>query len=548
MFTITPKLPSRQNLVDKFSMYMTVENNKGRSTIKWKTDPHLQSNIELYKSRHKKFASLFNQENNGRDLVQFWIDMAFNDLPALEEWEPEKRVQNAWEHLSVYCEESCYWAAEKLSSDVWKEDKYQSWEEYLFFARCLIYNYNKFRYVLAKYNSNNSLDTYLTTVLINAIKDEAAVAKFSKWRLLHKKSDRELKEALVRAGRYEPEISQFLFARKYFKQVYQMNKIQNPAKITGKKWLEPDSADFAEAANYYNAEKLLPSVPHEVAAGAFVTGEQIKVWMEICIIALQNYPKSITPHFSLEALQETGRKVEYDESPEIIEQDLLTYSEVKDSFETQGRTVKRTEPALLLQLLFFKSEQQEILLLYYGFGLNQKQIAEKFKVTQGAIARRLQTIELKLLKTLSELSQPTEWVSQYVAGWLGRSYQAPIYSDLIHVAIVEAIKKLEPQEQELLRLTYGQKLDEQIIANQLGISQPKLIDTLRRTKSKLEAALIKEIDNLINKYLQSWLPKVSKTVVKSACDNLGFSRSGAASLKTMNAVLKESLKILHSSK
>jgi len=547
MFTITPKLPSRQNLVDKFSMYMTLENNKVRLTIKWKTDPHLQSNIELYKSRHKKFASLFNQENNRRDLVQFWIDMALNDLPVKEEWEPEKRVQNAWKHLSVYCEESCYWAAEKLSSDVWKEDKYQSWEEYLFFARCLIYNDNKFRYILAKYNSNNySLDTHLTTVLINAIKDEAAVAKFSKWRLLHKKIDKELKEALVRAGRYEPEISRFLFARKYFKQVYQMNKIQNPAKIIGKKWQEPDSVDFALSANYYNAEKLLPSAPHEVAVGAFVTGEQIKVWMEICIIALQNYPKSITPHFSLEALQETGREAEAEDYPDL-EQDLPTYG-IEDSALNQVSLASKTEAVLQQDLFSLKAEQQEILLLYYGFDLNQKQIADKFKVTQGAIARRLKTIELKLLKTLSRLSQPPEWVSQYVALWLVRNYQTPIYSDLIHVAMVEAIKKLEPQEQELLRLAYGQKLDEQIIANQLGISQLKLMDTLRRNKSALEAALIKEIDNFINKYLQYWLPKVSKTVVKSACDNLGFSRSGAASLKTMNAVLKESLKILHSSK
>ncbi len=549
MFTITPKLPSRQNLIGRFSMYMTVENNQGRSTIKWKTEPHLQSNIELYKSRHKKFASLFNQEDNGRGLVHFWIDMAFKDLPPKEEWEPENRVQKAWKHLTVYCEESCYWAAEKLSSDIWKEDKYQSWEEYLFFARCLIYDDTKFRHILAKYNSkNSSLDTYVTAVLIKDIKNEAAVAKFSKWRLLHKKSDKELKEALSRAGSYEPEISRFLLARKYFKQVYQMNKIQNPAKRTGQKWQEPDSADFAEAANYYNAQMLLPSAPHEVATGLNVTGEQLRASMEICIKALQNYPKSITPRISLEALQEKAYEAEPDNNYlEILECDLLEESIVEDS-ENQGSLNKQTESTLHEQLLSLKGEQQEILLLYYGLGLNQKQIADKFQVTQGAIAHRLKTIELKLLKTLSALSQPPEWVSQYVALWLFRNYQAPIYSDLIHDALVKAIKKLEPQEQEVLRLAYGQKLDRQIIANQLGISQPELMDTLRKTKSKLEAALIKEIDNLINKYLQIWLPKISKAVVKSACQHLGISRSEAASLETMNAVLEESLKILHSSK
>ncbi len=249
--------------------------------------------------------------------------------------------------------------------------------------------------------------------------------------------------------------------------------------------------------------------------------------MEICIIALQNYPKSIAPRFSFEALQETGG-IEYDEYPDTGH-DLLNYSEEKDYFE-KGITVKQTESALQKQLLFLKSEQQEILLLYYGFGLNQKQIADKFKVTQGAIARRLKTIELKLLKTLSELSQPPEWVSQYVALWLGSSYQTPLYSDLIHVALVEGIKKLELQEQEVLRLAYGQKLDEQIIVNQLGISQQKLKDTLRKTKSKLEAALIEEIDRLINKYLQIWFSKVSKAVVRSGYKNLGISGSFLPSL------------------
>lgn len=545
MFTSIPKLPSRQNLVEKFSMYMTVENNKGYSTIKWKTEPQMHCNIELYKSRHYKFASLVNQDDNGKGLVQFWIDMAFNKLPPKEDWEPEKRVQKAWEHLTAYCEESCYRAA----IQVWKDDTSLSWEEYIFISRCLIYSATKFRQILAKYNSNDSsIDTYVTGVLIKSIKDSAAVAKFSKWRLLHKKSDKELKEALSRAGRYEPEISRFLIARKYFKQVYQMNKIQNPAKITGQKWQEPDSADFAEAANYYNAQMLLPCAPHEVAVGGKITGEQLNCSMEICIAALQNYPKSITPHFSLEALAETGRQVEKNESLEILSQDLLTSDEVEDSRENQGIIVKRTEPALQEQLLSLKVEQKEILLLYYGFELNQKQIADRFQVTQGAIAHRLKTIEIKLLKTLYGLSKPTDWVSQYVAVWLGCNYQAPVYSDLIHVALVEAVKKLEPQEQEVLRLAYGRKLDEQEIAKQLGIALPEIMDILRKTKAKLEAALINSIDTMINKYLQLWLTKVAKAVVKLAYDKLEILRIQQTELSTINTVLKESLTIWHSEK
>jgi RNA polymerase sigma factor (sigma-70 family) len=539
MFTSIPKLPSRQNSTEKFSMYMTVENNQGYSTIKWKTEPHLQTNIELYKSRHYKFASLVNQDDNGKGLVQFWIDMAFNNLQPKEDWEPETRVQKAWEHLTAYCEESCYRAAVQ----VWKDDTSKSWEEYIFLSRCFMYEATKFRQILAKYNSNDSsINTYVTGVLIKNIKDSAAVAKFSKWRLLHKKSDKELKEALARTGRYEPEISRFLLARKYFKQVYQMNKIQNPAKITGQKWQEPDSTDFAEAANYYNAQILLPCAPHEVAVAGNITGEQLKVSMEICIAALQNYPKSITPRFSLEALTETGRQVEKNESLEILSQDSLTSEEVEDSLENQGRIVKQIEPALQEQLLSLKVEQKEILLLYYGLELNQKQIADRFQVTQGAIAHRLKTIEIKLLKTLYRLSKPPQWVSQYVAVWLNRNYQAPVYIDLIHVALIEAIKKLEPQEQEVLLLTYGQKLDEQEIVKQLGIALPESRYILRKTKAKLEAALINSIDTMINKYLQIWLTKITKSVVKSACEKLGILRDKITDIPTIHTVLEESLK------
>jgi RNA polymerase sigma factor (sigma-70 family) len=523
---------------------MTVESDQGRLTIKWKFEPHLQRNIELYKNQHEKFASLLSQHDYV-SLVQFWIDMALNDLPKKEEWEPNNRVQKAWEHLAVYCEESCYWSAVQVA----KDDGAKSWEEYIFYSRCLIYDTLKFRQILTKYNSDNySFDTYISNILINTIKNEAYVAKFSRWRLLHQKSNKELKEALVRAGVYEPEVSRFLFARKYFQQVYQMNKVQNRTKRTGEKWPKPDSGDFALTAEYYNAQMLLPGVPHEVSTGAKITGKQLQDWMEICITALHNYPKSITPQFSLDALREKGYEAEFEDTPEILE-----HSQVNDSVENQGRTVKQSELALQEQLLSLKREQQEILLLYYGIGLNQKQIAERLEVTQGAIARRLQTIEIKLLKTLCQLSKPPEWVNQYVTGWLVGNYQAPLKSDLIHVALVQAIKKLEPQEQEVLRLTYGQKLDEQIIANQLGISQPELGEILLRNKSKLEAALIQEIDRMINEYLQLWLQKVLKSVVRSASPKLGVSkieifRTKAVSLEVINALLEESLKILYSLK
>lgn len=498
-------LPNRQNLVDKFSMYIKLESNNGHLNLQWQSQPYLKRNMELYQSRHEQFANLFNQKDSTREIVQFWIDMAFNDLPQQQDWEPINRVAKAWEHLKIYCEKSCYEATKQVLKDTWQAHINESWEEYLFICRCLIYSDNKFRHILEKYNSRTSLlDTYITGVLIKTIKDEAGVAKFSKWRLLYKKSDKELKEALLRDGRYEPEISQMLFARKYFKLVYQMNKVQNPATRVSKKWPEPDSSDFAEAAQYYNAEKLLVCAPHEVAISANTTGEQLKAGMEICITALQNYPKSITPRCSLEALKDAG--CEFD----ALELGLISVDKLEDCTHQQSSLINQAEAILQQQLQALKPDQQEILLLYYGLRINQQEIAEKFHVTQGAIAHRLQTIERKFIKSLYSLKSPPIWVSKYVERWLANNYKAPIYADLIQATLVVAEKKLAPPEREILQLCYAHNLEPQVIANQLGINQSLVQEILQKTQAKLEAAVIQEIDILIKKFLQIWLAKISQ--------------------------------------
>ncbi|MDF5706624.1 MAG: sigma-70 family RNA polymerase sigma factor [Nostoc sp. S4] len=478
---------------------MTVDNSISRRAIQWRPELHLQRNIDLYKTQHDQFATLLNQKSE-QGLVQFWLDMALNNLPSKYNWEPENRIEKAWEHLSLYCEESCYRAA----SQVWKENQSKCWEEYIFLARCLVYNSGKFREILAKYDPTISpLYGYMIEVLRKTIKEQGAVAKFSKWRLLCKKSHKELKEALIRYGIYEPEVSRFLFARKYFKQVYQFNKIQNPATRSGQRWVEPDSNDFQEAAQYYNAEKLLVIAPHQVAVGKDVTREQLQGWMETCITALRNYPQSITPNISLEVRDVVSYKIESDKS---------FYLEIEDSRPEQESFYQQTEARLKHELLALNEDQQEILYLYYGLGWNQKQIAAKFAVTQGAIARRLQTIERRLINAVYSLKQPPQWVTGYVTTWLKYNYETPNLSDLIHAALVTAVKRLNTQSQNLLRLYYGHKLDINTISKQLCIIPDIVNELLYQISSELELALLKELDLMIIKFLNIWLTKQYKYI------------------------------------
>jgi RNA polymerase sigma factor (sigma-70 family) len=530
MYIKIPRLPTRQD-GENFYMYLTIENNQAEVSLKWKSEIRLKNNFDFYKARHSKLASLLNQ-NNFREIIQFWVNMAVSDLPLKEEWEPVNRVQKAWEHITFYCEECCY----KAAISVWKDDTTKSWEEYVFLSRCLIYDFQRFQPILTKYNPDASaLDTYITKILINTIKNETLVGKYSHWRLLVQTGDNKLKEALLRAGIYEPDISKFMFARKYFKQVYQMNKIQNPIKA-GKKWQEPDGNDFIQAAVFYNAEKLLASTPHEVNVNGDVTAKELKAWMNICINALYNYPKSIVPSFSVEALEEKGNELENNEA-------LLSIDNLEIT-QNQAKSTKITELALQNQFMKLKHEQQKILLLYYGLQLQQKQIAEIYEITQGAIARRLQTIEIKLLKTVLKLSQPAEWTTQYVSGWLISNYSSPDNLDLIHAVLIETIKTLASQEQEILKLVYVEKLNQDIIANRFGISQVEVASILRMSKSKLELAIIQAIDKYISKYLRFWLSKFCRQQVKLTCKNLRILTSDIRTLKTINLVLDKSLEHL----
>jgi len=356
-----PKLPKRNNNIEKFSTYIMLSPQNKRLVIQWEYQLYLKRNIELYEKMNKRFASLCRRQDQGLGLAQFWQHIALNELQQPEDWEPANRRQLALEHLATYFEEKCYFAAKK----VWKESREPSWEEYLCIARLIIYDNLKLKEILKKYDSRAAkLDTYITKVLIKTIKHETDVGKFSCWRLLYKKSDKELKEALQRSGRNEPDISKLIFARKYFKQVYLVNKVKNPIRQAGKKWPEPDQEDFEQSAQCYNAEKLLPSAPHEVSASSsFVTGKQIQTWMEICITALKNYPKSITPCCSLEALQATGREPECEEQQKALMLEWQESMETEEPGPDQRRLANQTALTLRQQMKMLKLEHQKVLFL-----------------------------------------------------------------------------------------------------------------------------------------------------------------------------------------
>ncbi|MEH2373812.1 sigma-70 family RNA polymerase sigma factor [Nostoc sp.] len=508
-----PVLPKRRDNFNKFSTYIVLINQNNQLALQWKHQPSLQRNLKLYEDKHQEFSNLFCHQDRGIDIANFWRKVVFDESQLIADWKPSNKIQLAYEHLASYFEEKCYWAAK----DLCKERNANSWEEYLCIARLLVYNPLKLKEILVKYNSQSAnIDTYITHTLTNHIKSSAEVSRFSRWRLLYKKSDKELIEALKVFGIIEPEISLMIFARKYFKQVYLINKVKNPTRTTGKKWIAPDEEDFSKSAQCYNLEKVLPTAPHEVFANSTkVTAKQIQDWMEICIKALESYPISILPKFSLDALQGEFEVKSELQAPEIEWEKISSTEDTRE----QGFLANQANSILSEQLQSLKLDERKILLLYYGFGLNQKQLADRLGMNQSTISRYLTKSTIKLLETIARISQPQRWVKQYVGRWLESEYHAPVHSDLIQAALVSAIKKLVNEEREILQLYYGEQMDEIKIASQLGISLNKIATILTKITNQLQEKLMQEITIWIKEYLEKWLSNYYKSLIKIVLKN-----------------------------
>ncbi|MEH2364196.1 sigma-70 family RNA polymerase sigma factor [Nostoc sp.] len=509
-----PVLPKRRSNLNKFSTYIVLTNENNQLALQWKHQPSLQRNLKLYEEKHPEFSNLFCHQDKGIDIVNFWRKVAFDESQLIADWEPSNKTQLAYEHLASYFEEKCYWAAK----DLCKDRNANSWEEYLCIARLLVYNPLKLKEILVKYNPKSAnIDTYLTNILISHIKYSAEINRFSRWRLLYKKSDKELIEALKVFGTIEPEISLIIFARKYFKQVYLINKVKNPTRATGKKWIAPDEEDFSKSAQCYNVEKVLATAPHEVFANSTrVTAKQIQDWMEICIKALESYPISILPKFSLDAFQSGEFEVKSELQVPEIEWEKISSTE--DTRE-QGFLANQANSILSEQLQSMKLDAQKILLLYYGFKLNQKQLADRLGMNQSTISRYLTKSTIKLLEAIARISQPQQWVKQYVKRWLENEYHAPVHSDLIQAALVSAIKKLVNEEREILQLYYGEQMNEIKIASQLGISLNETATRLNKTRNILQEKLMQEINIWIKEYLEKWLSNYYKSLLKVVLKN-----------------------------
>lgn len=525
-----PNPPRRSPNIHQFSTYLRSNHDGGRWVLEWKTEPRLRRNIQLYIAQDPNFADLCDRGEEGTALEQFWITLALDPLPP-QAWEPPDRQQLAFQHLASYYEPICHKAARAIT------DKHSQilWEDAFTIARLWLQKQDKLAEIFRKYQPNGraKFSTYLQSVLMLNITSETDVGRYSSWRLLCKAPDYEIVEALESAGVRPTQVSQMLLARKTFKKVYIANRINGGCRKPGEIWPAPQSEDFAETANFYNHQRLLRSALPEVAVNPPSNGEQIEAWMQGCLKALKDKRRREHELISLEPFPEQPGLEIPDPNTESEDAILEEGSEgdfpnspgsqmdrIPELFETALRGCRsiREVPLGDRRVLM---DKDGILLLKYGIGLTQQQIADLRGINQSSVNRKLKIYRTCLLSALTQLSQPKERAIDYLQGWLQKNFLSPNREDMIAESLGEAIKTLKSEERELLSLRYGQKLTVQQISDRLTVTTYQVQSRLSNIETQLHKCLFTTLENWIKKYVDQWLYAVYTSAL-SQLFNQGF--------------------------
>lgn len=519
-------------------------------------------NFGLYEKNDEEFRRLC-QQNNTQGIAIYFMNIILDDHLEKKQWELQNRVQMALQHLQYFFEAIAYEVTKDILRN-WEFNKLETMRKGLGYARIFIYNLEKIKPVIAKYNPamRTLLRTYISQVLKNEIKDKLGF-KLSKWRRLMKTTEKDLEIALLRCGYGKFLISQIKFVLfEFFKKSYRMNRIiNNPTRKSGDIWPEAELLDYEESVKYYNSDRMLPYAPYEVSSSPDITIETLKEWIEICNKALYSYINIETNLGNVGYQDDNIQDAEIDnfknEDNIHIQEEIQT-----DNSQSEINPLKLDLSLVLAQFRALDTTKQKTLIYYYGFNMKSKNIGAIFSVGVTAILHRLKNIKKQfmdiLMKTLYEPNTREEWAKIFIDNWLDNNYQKPVYSNYFHYLLMKAIKTLDVQEQHLLQKKFGQKTEDCQIAREFGILEEDLLTVINQIKAKLEQAFLKKLEEIIQCDLPAILFTLSKNLIDRACLHLGFSKIEIAYLdlrisardwsdmENVDVVLEECLKILNS--
>ncbi|QIZ69829.1 hypothetical protein [Oxynema aestuarii] len=495
--------PEPRHFAERFTSVLAFTSEGGRLIPRLQSQPRLRRNFELYRANHPEFALLCDRPSHEAEteLALFWRDLAINGSPDdREAWESFRREQLAIAHLISFFERTCCQVVNQSASHCPELPI----EDSLSILRGTVGNEQQLKEWLEKYDPQRGalLETYIHQILRNTLKAELNFGRVSKWRRFYKTSEEDLKYALEMNGYREPQITQFLWGRKIFKKVYLINHIQSPTRISGSKWLEPKLEDFQEAANCFNAERILPSVPLEISSYSIdLSALQLKRWMENCWESLRQ-----TNSNTLISTAEIP-DLETPDSPDSLDT-LETPPSLFSGFSDSQLEQELNQCKNILKIQIGKSsipvDPDKVLFLYYGINLTQSDIGKCLEIQQYKISRLVARYKRRLAKCLKQSSNPDGWILQYVRRWLRSKYPTADRSDLIEKALIEAVEALDSEDRRFLGDLLRRDPSFSSGFQEESLNSEELA-TLEKIENQLKQQLLYELEGWIDRYINSWL-------------------------------------------
>lgn len=379
----------RQNIVTIFSSFVQFEADQFSY---WSSDSRLRRSME---NRLAEQSSVNRSES-------FW------GLYWYKVWQSSSQSQQNYQkilarsHLAAYLQEAGYWAAKKATTD-FRQLKYT-------ISDCFQIALSGLDRILQGFDplQNKNFKSYASVILANNIREtlrqRQEIDICSPWALLRKLSQKRLVESLKQAGLTAEESNAYVLAWKCFKTHYIPNSGSPPTRT--RQLPKPDDATLEAIANQYNQERHTQLT----GAGATLDPKTIEQSLLDCVKAARAYLYPTVASINTPTPgQESGELLDIlpDSDSESLLGDLITEEE-EEQRSSQQAQINHILTEILAQMT---PDAQQLLILYYGQGLTQKEIAKQLETKQYTVSRRLTKARQTLLLKLGQWSQQTLHIS-----------------------------------------------------------------------------------------------------------------------------------------
>lgn len=364
----------RQDTVEIFSTFIQFDNDRFSC---WATDSHLRRSM-------KKSLNQTPTETSDNFWALYWHQVWLEQPNSL-----------AKGHLTAYLQEICFWSSQKTING-FDSTQYK-------LSDCFQVGISRIDKVLKGFDRQRGFDlkSYASITFANLIREllrqKKEVDICSDWSLLRKLSQKRMTEALLNAGLDSEVVKSHVLAWNCFKTMYVPERASSTRKLPKPK---PDT--WAAIANLYNQQKT------QLVRSPRATAENIEEWMLVCVKVARSYLfPSVTSINQPKLGYESGEIADSLIGVESLLGDAIA-NELAQQRSQQQRDINQFLTATIKRL---KTEEQQLLKLYYSLELKQAEIAKQLNTQQYSVSRKLARTRTELLKALAKWSQETMHIS-----------------------------------------------------------------------------------------------------------------------------------------